>query len=102
MKKFIIGMLIGISFTALAGAGAIEYVANKNTADVQMYQNVRVFTDCKPVAEYEYLGTVKVRLAVSGYYSEIRDILLKNARKEYPQCDGIIINNDKADVIKFK
>ena len=102
MKKLIFGILIGISFTALIAAGIENYVVTKNTANVETYQNIRVFTDCKPVAEYEYLGTVKVTFASNGYYTELRDILLKNARKQYPNAEGIIINFDKADVIKFK
>lgn len=102
MKKLILGVIIGVSFTAVIGASIENYVVNKNTADVQAYQNIRVFTDCKPVAEYEYIGTVKVTFASNGFYSELRDILIKNARKQYPNAEGIIINKDKADVIRFK
>ena len=102
MKKLIFGILIGVSSMALISAGVSNYVASKQTADVSIYQNVRVFTDCKPVSEYEYLGTVKVRLSVTGEYTEVRDILLKNAKKDYPNCEGIIIAGEKADVIRFK
>lgn len=104
MKKLFFGILIGVSFMALVGAGVAEYVVSKKTAEVEIYQNIRVFTDCKPIAEYDYLGTVKVRIAVTGQYLECRDILLKNAKKDYPNCEGIIITGegDKADVIRFK
>ena len=45
MKKLIFGMIIGLSFVALVGAGIESYTVNKNTANVEMYQNIRVFTD---------------------------------------------------------
>jgi len=102
MKKLIFGMIIGITFMALVGAGVINYTVNKNTANVETYQNIRVFMDSKPVTEYEYLGTVKMHIALTGEYTEVRDFLIKTAKKKYPQCDAIIIKDDSADVIQFK
>lgn len=86
----------------LLAAGVENYVVNKNTAEVETYQNIRIFTDCKPIKEYDYLGTVKVHVVLTGDYSETRGILIKNALKKYPNAEGLIIKNDAADVIKFK
>ena len=108
MKKLIFGILIGICFTALIGAGIEAYTVSKKTAEVQIYQNIKVFTDCTPVMEYEYLGTIKLGISfTSGQYQPIRDSFIKSAKKQYPQCDGIILHFvdggvDSADVIKFK
>lgn len=102
MRRTIVGIIIGISITMLISSGIESYVVSKNTANVEMYQNIRVFTDCKPVAEYEYLGTVKVSFAASNQYSDIRNVLIKNARKQYPNSEAIIVNGDKADCIRFK
>jgi hypothetical protein len=102
MKKIIFGLLLGVSFTALVGAGIEAYTVSKSTANVETMQGVRVFTDSKPVMEYEYLGTVKMTIALSGKYSEVRDFLIKTAKKKYPQCEAIIINRGSADVVKFK
>lgn len=109
MKKLILGALIGVSFTALIGAGVVDYVVSKKTAEVATIQNLKVFTDSEPVMEYEYLGTVKnsVSLLGTGQYEPVRDDLIKRAKKAYPQADGIILHllnggTDKADVIKFK
>jgi len=102
MKKIIFGLLLGVSFTALIGAGVEAYTVSKSTANVETLQGVRVFTDSKPVMEYEYLGTVKMTIALSGKYSEVRDFLIKTAMKKYPECDAIIIDRGRADVIKFK
>ncbi len=102
MKKLILGIVIGVSCTALVGAGIENYVVNKNTAEVVSSQNVLVFMDSKPVKEYEYLGTVKMTVAWTGVYSEIKTYLIKTAKKNYPECDAIIIDRGSADVIKFK
>ena len=107
MKKLLLGIVIGISLTALIGAGVENYVVNKKTAEVATIQNLKVFTDSEPVMEYEYLGTVKNGLSLSGQYQPVRDGLIKRVRKDYPQADGVILHlingsADKADAIKFK
>lgn len=108
MKKLIFGIIIGSGFTMLVGAGLEGYIAKKNTAEVLIYQNLKVFTDCNPVMEYDYLGTVSgTSLTFSGQYEPVRNSIIKKTKKEYPQADGIILHLvnggvDKADVIKFK
>ena len=103
MKKIILGIIIGVGFTAMVGAGVEGYVVNKKTADVIVIENIKVFHDCTPVMEYEYLGTIKMAVSWSGMYSEIRAYLIKTAKKKYPNADAIIINGlGNADVIKFK
>jgi hypothetical protein len=59
--------------------------------------------------EYEYLGTVKSNTGGFGnpQYEGVRNRLLKNIKKDYPQADGAILylnygQSDKADAIKFK
>lgn len=108
MKKIIFGITIGFVITAMVGAGMEGYVVKKNTAEVLVYQNLKVFTDCIPVMEYDYLGTVSgSSLTFSGQYEPVRNSIIKKTKKEYPQADGIILHLvnggiDKADVIKFK
>lgn len=79
----------------------------KSTAKVNRYQNLYIFTDCEPIMEYEYLGTVKVIMSWSGQYQPIRDALIKKGKNKFPNAEGIILNFqygrvDRADVIKFK
>lgn len=87
---------------------AFKTLNKNNIAEVEQIQGFYVFVDSKPVAEYEYLGTVKNSVSFSsGQYQSVRDILIKKARKEYPLGTGIIFHfhnggTDKADVIKFK
>lgn len=106
MKK----VFIAIALIALSAFSAIQVSDNKkNQAEVNEVQGLYVFTDSKPIAEYEYLGTVKngMRLAGSSQYQPVRDILIKKVNKEFPQADGVIFHfvngaADKADAIKFK
>lgn len=111
MKKLILGIIIGVSFTALVGAGGEVYMVSKKTAEVQKQLGLYVFTDCEPVMEYEKLGEVKAgsALAWSASYGSMRDALIKKAKKEYPNADAILcypetdgMTSVRADVIKFK
>ncbi len=88
---------------------AFKSLSNKNLAEVNQVQGFFLFVDSKPVQEYEYLGTVKVTAwnVSSEQYQGVRDGLIKRARKEFPNGDGMIFNfnnggTDQADVIKFK
>lgn len=102
MKKIILLLIIFLNIVAF------KTLNKKNLAEVEQMQGFYVFTDSKPVAEYDYLGTVKNSVSFSsGQYQSIRDILIKKARKEYPSGDGIILHfvnggTDKADIIKLK
>ena len=107
MKKLILGIIIGVSFTALIGAGVESYVVGKQTAEVNI--GLSVYTDSTPVAPYERLGEIVLNTYWSRDYGTVRDALIKKARKEYPNCDAILCypeNNGltpvRADVIKFK
>jgi len=84
-----------------------NYRVSKKTAEVFTIENLKVFTDCEPVLEYEYLGTVSKIFALSGQYEPLRNAIIQKAKKNYPTAEGIIfhfVNGgiDKADVIKFK
>lgn len=59
MKNLIKGILIGLSLVLLVAFAAINYEPKKATAEVEQMQGLYIFTDSKPVLEYEYLGTVK-------------------------------------------
>jgi hypothetical protein len=108
MKKIFLGTFIVISFTSLLAFTAISYQIKKSTADVDQIQGLYIFVDSKPVMDYEYLGTVKSTVSLGdGQYTGVRDRIIKKAKKDYPEADGIIITfktggTDKGDAIKFK
>ena len=109
MKKIILGTLIGITLMTVLAFTAGNFDLKKSHAEVNTVEVLLIFTDCKPVLEYEYLGTVKSNTGGFGnpQYEGVRNRLIKNAKKEYPKADAIIVylnygQADKADVIKFK
>lgn len=112
MKKLLITSLCAIVLNTfcLKAQPTNADAVKKNAAVVEQVQGIYVFTDCKPVKEFEYLGTVKATGAFSvrsPQYESVRDILIKRLKKEYPQADGIILklkdgDTDSADAIKFK
>lgn len=108
MKKLSIALLVS-AFMFLSFGIVQSYEPKKNTAEAEQYEGVYVFADCKPVKEYQYLGSVKIGISLtgSGQYQDVRDKLIKRAKKEYKDAEAIILNLkdggvDKADVIKFK
>lgn len=104
MKKVIFATVIifVVGFSA-------KHNSDKANAVVNQVQGVYIFIDSKPVAEYEYLGTVSTKGVVSSnpQYLVIRDKLLKRIKKDWPSADGVIFSfnaggADHADAIKFK
>jgi hypothetical protein len=91
-------------------ATAATNEAQKSFATVNQSNGLFMFTDSKPNNDYTFLGQVdskKFRPRVNPQYQLVRDYLLKEAKKKYPEADGIIFHfsagdTDKADVIKFK
>lgn len=84
-------------------------IDDTSLATVNQLQGLYVFTDCRPVAPYKFLGTVKngMRLAGSSQYEPVRDRLLKKVKADYPDANGIIFSfvngaADRADAIQFK
>ena len=107
MKKIIIGCLIGIGLTSLVALKGANYEPKKATGEVEQMQGLYIFTDSKPVLDYEYLGTVKVTFALDAQYQGVRDKLIIKAKTDFPTADGLIMQfksggKDKCDAIKFK
>lgn len=107
MKKTLI-FAMGMALTTLF-AFKTMYDAKKNTAEVMQIEGIYIFTDSKPVMEYEYLGTIETSvLGMCNQYNCLRDKAITKTKKEYPASEGIIISfnkekgNAKCDVIKFK
>jgi hypothetical protein len=101
MKKvlvpFIALCVIAMSFTLVE--------TDKTKATVDQMDGLYVFIKSKPVAEYEYLGSVSKAIAWSGKPEEMLNSMIKKVKKEYPKADGIVftsVDMDKADAIQFK
>lgn len=98
--KILVALLVITSLTSFKLAPD-----NKATATVERQEGLLIFMLSKPVADYEYLGTVKIKAAWTGEPTEMLNISIKKVKKEYPQAEAIIFTSvgmDKADAIKFK
>jgi hypothetical protein len=105
MKKYFLGVLIGVTLTALT-AMVQNYQVKKATAEVDQEQGVLIFIRSKPVMEYEFLGKVNMPEVVwSGKPKEMVSTAVKRATKQFPKADAIIIQSENfgdVDAIKFK
>lgn len=108
MKKIISLIVLGFFVLSIFAFTVVSYEPKHATAEVEQLQGLYIFVDSKPVLEYEYIGTVKSTFSLGGsQYTDVRDRIIKKAKKDYPQADAIIISfkaggTDRADAIKFK
>lgn len=102
MKKILLyffGVCCLLTLIALRSPG------EKNIGTVEQQQGIFIFILCKPVAEYEYIGSIQQKAAWTGQPSEMLSGMLKKLKKEHPEANGIIFTSldmDKADCVKFK
>lgn len=109
MKKQLLSFVAGVAVVGLVSFRmATAYEPKNSTAEVDQFQGFYIFTDAKPVQEYKYLGTVKVGTAggfKDPYYEAVKKRLAEDARKAYPEADGLIIKSagysSTADAIKI-
>lgn len=105
-----VALLVGVALSSLlAFKAGSNYESKNSTAEVEQMQGLYIFTDARPVKEYEYLGTEKANFSLmgSGQYQDVRDKLIRKIKKEYPKANGIIFQfkdggTDRADAIQFK
>ncbi len=108
-NKILIGASLVMFITCLVSFTVQNYTLKKSTGEVNQLQGLYIYVDSKPVLEYEYLGTVKGSgmSMGSGQYTDVRDNLIKRAKKEYPNGEAVIFSfidggTDRCDVIRFK
>lgn len=100
LKKKVVQIVTVILFLFLAISAT---TTNEfRLAEANQQEGVYIFVDSKPVAKYDYLGTVKTNCC--RQYKGIRNKLLKKAKKSFPDANGLIIRFstggiDRADVI---
>jgi hypothetical protein len=99
MKKITIAAILILTTLAF------KVVSVKNTATVEQQQGLYIFLHCKPSAEYNYLGSVKSGMAMTGQPQEMLPKMINKVKKEYPDADGIIFTSEdmkQVDAVKFK
>ena len=108
MKKTLaILLILTAPFVAVLTSSFVKWPsADNGMANVEQIEGIYVFMLSKPVGKYEYMGTVEKKgIVMSGKPEEMLNIMIKKAKKEYPQCQAIVftkVDMYKADCIKFK
>lgn len=81
------------------------YDVRKNTAEVEQVHGIYVFTDCKPVADYEYIGKVTAFWVASQDYETVRDEVIRQVKKKQKEANAVILHfsgsNYTGDAIKI-
>jgi len=90
------------------------YEPNRATAEAEKIQGIYVFTDCRPVTEYEHIESVKAAIGqfvpgcldkfISPTYDQVREWVLNHITRKKKSCDAIILYPERAtaDLIRFK
>lgn len=98
--KFLLGLFAGLLLVT-----SFTTISDKGSAKAEQQQGLYIFMFSKPTTEYEYLGSVKKGMALTGQPEEMLNSMIKKVKKEYPKAEGIVFTSvamDKADAIQFK
>jgi len=100
-------MIITAPFVAVLTSSFIRSgEQDPSAAKVDQVEGIYVFMLSKPTAAYETLGSIEKKgIVASGKPSEMLQLMVKKAKKEYPTTQGIIFTATdmyKADCVKFK
>ncbi len=109
MRKVILGVALGLSISALCAFTVMNYESKKSTAEVDQIQGFYIFAKGKPVKEFEYLGTVKGPLIGNHEFDSLVELMVKNAKKDFPEANALIFDgaikqthNTKCSAIRIK
>ena len=109
MKKLTIAFLSGLSISILVAFTSMNYEVKFNTAEVEQIQGLYIFVKNKPVKEFEYIGTVKGPLIGNHEFDNLVELMVRNAKKEFPNANALIFDgvikqthNTKVSAVKIK
>lgn len=94
IAAFFQGVAIGQTNEEFAMAKAGKFIAG-----------AYIFLWTEPVADYDYVGTIKVKIDWEKDADKAFDKLIRKARKEFNNFDGVVFNRSdftRADLIKFR
>jgi hypothetical protein len=100
MKKYIKGFIFGISISILLAFTIENFKPNSSTAEVNKIEGFYIFTDCKPVIQYDSLGTIEIGFIADTQYESIRANFIKKARNKFPNANGLLLKFNKKGVDK--
>jgi hypothetical protein len=110
MKKPPIAFAAGfLASGLLAFTMSNTYEIKTNTAEVDQVQGYYIFAKCRPVKDYEHLGTVKGPLIGNHQFDNLVELMIKKAKKDYSDANALIFDgsirqthNTKVSAVKIK
>lgn len=107
IKNSLLSILFCVGLMTLFAFQTIRYEPKVSTAEVQQIEGFYIFTDSKPVMPYDSLGVVNLGVVGDTQYESIRKNLIKRARKDFSEGNGLIMDLnkgglDKCIVIRFR
>ncbi len=93
-------ILLGIATTFLLGFQSSNYITKTSTAEVSKVNELYIFTDSRPVSQFDSLGTVEIGFITGTQYETIRTNLIKRTKEKFPSANAIILKFDKKGIDK--
>lgn len=90
---------------ALISLFSFKIATNLATAETEQFQGVYVFYKSRPVAQYDYIATIKANGIVNSYRAtDLMNNIFKQLKKKHPEANGVIFTQDfmQCDAIKLK
>jgi hypothetical protein len=104
--KFGFAQFIGaLSLIAIIVSAIAPPDQDKTIARIDPMEGLSIFYLCKPIAQTEYVGTVKVGVTMTNKAGDCLKSLIKRTKKDHPGADALLITDpdfQKADAIRFK
>lgn len=97
-------LFVAFLVSAFLVFGFSNLQSTKHLAEPTQIQGVTVFCRCKPVDEYTYLGTYKIKISLNNKPETLFDQLVKKSKDKFPDESAIIVSDDmeSCDCIKWK
>ena len=111
MKRNIFHLIVGTICVAIFSFNPVAVAGNKDKdtkkqAEVNQSNGIYIFVQSRPVQDYDVLGTVEKKgVVVSGRPREMFKTIIRRAKRDYPECEGVIFDNlqlNHASCIKFR
>ncbi|MFY7862284.1 MAG: hypothetical protein ACOVP5_08640 [Chitinophagales bacterium] len=98
MKKHFLAFLLGLCLPIFFSFQIATTQTNPSIAEVNKIEGFYIFTDSRPMRQYDSLGTVDIGFLTGTQYEQIRNHLIKRAKLRFPNANGLIMKFNKKGV----
>jgi len=97
-------VLLAVFTVGLLLSSSVTDNQNESYAEVDKVDGIYIFHFCEPIKEYDYLGTISLKVVWSNSPDKLISVMTKKCKNMYPNGEGIIISDDMGSfqIIRFK